>query len=121
MRVSVHLHTILQKQTDHGLVDRLEVELPVGSRVADLLGKLEIEIHPDSLLLAVNGRVAEPERFLEDGDEVNLMPAISGGCSNGVGSVWAGKADGQLESGSGPHHMGLHWMDKEVIACELWY
>jgi sulfur carrier protein ThiS len=87
MWVSVHLHTILQKQTDQGLVDRLEVELPGGSRVADLLGKLEIEIHPDALLLAVNGRVAEPERLLEDGDEVNLMPAISGGCSNGLG-VW---------------------------------
>ncbi len=79
IRVSVHLHTILQKQTERGLVDRLQVDLPDGSRVADLLAKLEIEIQPDALLLAVNGRVAELERLLDDGDEVNLMPAISGG------------------------------------------
>lgn len=81
MKVSVHLHTILQRQTPQGLIRRLEVELPGGSRVADLLKTLEIALPVEALMLAVNGRVAEPETTLQDGDEVNLMPAISGGIS----------------------------------------
>jgi len=80
MIVTVHLHTILQKPGEHGLVNRLEIELPVGTRLVDLLGSLEIELDPDTLLLAVNGRMADPDRVLENGDQVNLMPAISGGC-----------------------------------------
>ena len=79
MLVTVHLHTILQKPTDHGLVNRLLIELPDGAQLADLIEHLEIELEPEALLLAVNGRVADPERQLEDGDQVNLMPAISGG------------------------------------------
>ncbi len=79
MRVVVHLHTILQRQTPEGLVRRLEVDLPGGSRVADLLLSMEIALPLDALLLAVNGRVADPEQVLEEGDQVNIMPAISGG------------------------------------------
>lgn len=79
MKVTAHLHTILQRQTPEGLVRRLEVELPGGSRVADLMAVLEINLPEDALLLAVNGRVAEPGTPLQDGDQVNLMPAISGG------------------------------------------
>ena len=79
MKVTAHLHTILQRQTPEGLIRRLEVELPGGSRVADLLLKLEIMLPLDALLLAVNGRVADPEQILKEGDQVNIMPAISGG------------------------------------------
>ena len=79
MRVTAHLHTILQRQTPDGLVDRLEVDLPGNHRVADLLAKLEISLPEDALLLAVNGRVADIEQVLQDGDQVNIMPAISGG------------------------------------------
>jgi len=79
VKVTAHLHTILQRQTPEGLVRRLEVELPGGSRVADLMAVLEINLPEDALLLAVNGRVAEPGTPLQDGDQVNLMPAISGG------------------------------------------
>jgi sulfur carrier protein ThiS len=79
VRVIAHLHTILQRQTPEGLVRRLEVELPGGSRVADLLVSLEITLPLDALLLAVNGRVAGPEHVLSEGDQVNVMPAISGG------------------------------------------
>jgi len=79
VKVTAHLHTILQRQTPEGLIRRLEVELPGGSRVADLLLKLEIMLPLDALLLAVNGRVADPEQILKEGDQVNIMPAISGG------------------------------------------
>jgi len=60
-------------------VRRLEVSLPDGSRLEDLLRTLEITMPLDSLLLAVNGRVAEVEQVLKAGDQVNIMPAISGG------------------------------------------
>lgn len=79
MRVTAHLHTILQRQTPDGLVRRLDVDLPGGSRVDDLLLALEITLPLESLLLAVNGRVADPEQILKEGDQVNIMPAISGG------------------------------------------
>ena len=79
MKVTAHLHTTLQRQTPEGYIRRLEVQLPGGSRVADLLVVLEITLPIDALLLAVNGRVAEPEKALQDGDQVNIMPAISGG------------------------------------------
>ncbi len=79
MKVIVHLHTILQRQTPEGLVNILEVELPPGSYLADLLRHLEIDLSPEAMLLVVNGRVADTTHRLQDGDQVNLMPAISGG------------------------------------------
>ena len=45
----------------------------------DLLARLEIELSPDALLLVVNGRIVELDYELQDGDAVNLMPALSGG------------------------------------------
>ena len=80
MNITVHLHTILQRQTPQGLVGRMEVSMPPGSSVDDLLEHLDIELAPENLLLVVNGRMAELTQTLRDGDEVNLMPAISGGC-----------------------------------------
>jgi sulfur carrier protein ThiS len=55
------------------------VELPGGSRVADLLSALAIFLPEEAILLAVNGRVADIQTLLQEGDQVNIMPAISGG------------------------------------------
>jgi sulfur carrier protein ThiS len=79
MNVSVQLHTILQRRTPNGPLNRLEIKLPADSTLADLLQELSVEMEPDALLLVVNGRMADPEQRLQDGDFVNLMPAISGG------------------------------------------
>lgn len=79
MKVTVQLHTILQRQTPNGRVDQLQVELPEGSCVENLLERLEIALQPEDLLLVVNGRTAPPDQVLADGDRVNLIPAISGG------------------------------------------
>ncbi|MBN1149396.1 MAG: MoaD/ThiS family protein [Anaerolineales bacterium] len=78
-RIVVHLHTILQRQTPQGLQRRLELETPPATTLADLLARLEIELSPDAMLLVVNGRTAELDYELRDGDTVNLMPALSGG------------------------------------------
>jgi sulfur carrier protein ThiS len=77
--VTVHLHTTLQRQTPTGAVRRLEVTLPAGSTLADLLVRLQVEPHQDSILLVINGRQAQATQGLADGDEVHLMPALSGG------------------------------------------
>jgi sulfur carrier protein ThiS len=79
VNVTVHLHTILQRQTPEGLVGQLAISLPENTTMAGLLDFLEIELEPEHLLLVVNGRTAELKRVLQDGDQVNLMLAISGG------------------------------------------
>ena len=79
MLVSVYLHTILQRHTPDGVVRQLEVNLPPGSNLLDLLRELSIELDPDQIMLVVNGIMADERTLLSDGDRVNLMPAISGG------------------------------------------
>jgi molybdopterin converting factor small subunit len=79
MKVNVRLHTILQRQTPEGLVNQVEVSLPDPCNLVTLLDHLEIALEPEALLLVVNGRTAELDQVLRDGDQVNLMPAISGG------------------------------------------
>jgi sulfur carrier protein ThiS len=80
MRVSVYLHTILQQNTPQGLVRQLEVTLPPGSNLLDLLVELNIQLDPEHIMLVVNGVMVEENTQVSDGDRVNLMPAISGGC-----------------------------------------
>lgn len=79
MKVTAHLHTILQRHTPEGLKGRLDVNIQPGSTVEDLIKHLEIDLEPDYLLLAVNGRVAPLDQVLEQADHVNLMLPISGG------------------------------------------
>ncbi|MGA2080864.1 MAG: MoaD/ThiS family protein [Holophaga sp.] len=76
--MSVHLHTSLRRRTAAGLVRHLELDLPPGSTLGDLLSRLEI-LEYDGILLVVNGRTAEPGQGLREGDVVNLIPAVSGG------------------------------------------
>ncbi len=60
------------------------LELPEGSRVADLRARLDRE-HPrlgplwPRLAIAVDGRVAGPDEELHEGAEVALLPPVSGG------------------------------------------
>jgi molybdopterin converting factor small subunit len=77
--ITVHLHTTLQRRTPEGLQRRLEVTLPAGSRLADVLERLAIPLDEASILLVINGRAAAPAQPLADGDEVHLIPALSGG------------------------------------------
>lgn len=79
MYVDVHLHTILELREENRRINRLKIELPEGSSIDFLLSYLNISLNVDFLLFAVNGRIASVEQVLKDGDEVNIMPAISGG------------------------------------------
>jgi sulfur carrier protein ThiS len=75
----VRLHTVLRRKTPEGIVDRLEVELPEGATVQTLLEMAAIPLAGDALLLVVNGRIVRPEHVLAEGDQVRLVPAMSGG------------------------------------------
>ncbi len=61
-----------------------ELELPAGARVAQLLTLLADQ-HPEAreflpaLAVSVNLEYASPDFSLKDGDEVGLIPPVSGG------------------------------------------
>jgi molybdopterin synthase catalytic subunit len=50
-----------------------------AATVADVWPALGLGEEPEGLLYAVNREYAEPERELRDGDEVALIPPVSGG------------------------------------------
>jgi molybdopterin synthase catalytic subunit len=56
-----------------------ERELEGVSRVADVWPALGLGDEPPGLLYAVNRAYADPDRELADGDEVALIPPVSGG------------------------------------------
>jgi molybdopterin converting factor small subunit len=79
MNITIFLHTTLQRHTPNNTVGKLAIDLPSGSTLANLLKRLEIELDVENTLLVVNGRTAELSQPLSDGDQVHLIPAISGG------------------------------------------
>jgi sulfur carrier protein ThiS len=79
MIVNLHLHTLLQRPSPNGLIRQLEVELPIGATLQDLLKREGIVVDDDNFLLVVNNRNVERDQVLNDGDDVDLIPAISGG------------------------------------------
>jgi molybdopterin converting factor subunit 1 len=73
--------------------DRLEVELPEGARVADVLAAMAGtpvgELRPRECVVAVNREYAPADAPVQAGDEVALVPPVSGGAdgSGGRGPV----------------------------------
>ncbi|MDX6437888.1 MAG: MoaE-MoaD fusion protein [Gaiellaceae bacterium] len=56
-----------------------ELELSDGARVADVWSALDLGSEPSGLLYAVNKSYADAQSALADGDEVALIPPVSGG------------------------------------------
>lgn len=87
MKVTVRLFAILRERAGMNL---LEVELDEGATVADLLEELAARPELGDLLtrmpvrMAVNRDYAEPGTALAPGDELALVPPVSGGSSGGV-------------------------------------
>jgi molybdopterin synthase catalytic subunit len=79
----------------------VELEMPDGSRVADLRARLDRE-HPGivplwpRLAIAVDGRVVSIEEPLQDGAEVALLPPVSGGSGD---PLRAELVDGSIDTG----------------------
>ena len=76
MRVVVKLFAGLRERAG---ISQQEVELPAGSRVEDVWRLLGLGDEPEGLAYAVNRTYAERGRALTDGDEVALIPPVSGG------------------------------------------
>ena len=79
MYITVRLHTILRRETPEGIVDRVELNLPEGASVADAVAQLAIERRPRTMLLVVNGEIVQDDHILKEGDELRLVPGVSGG------------------------------------------
>jgi MoaE-MoaD fusion protein len=58
---------------------RRELELPEASSIADVWPALNLGAEPTGLLYALNRSYADPEIELSNGDEVALIPPVSGG------------------------------------------
>jgi molybdopterin synthase catalytic subunit len=87
MRVRVRLFAGLREQAGTGA---RELELPDGARAGDVWPTLGLGEQPGGFALAVNRRYVSEDEPLSDGDEVALIPPVSGG-----GTVWL--VDGPLD------------------------
>lgn len=61
-----------------------ELEMPEGSSVADVLARYELRFPKlreslPSIALAVNQQYAGPDAKLKSGDEIAVLPPVSGG------------------------------------------
>jgi molybdopterin synthase catalytic subunit/molybdopterin converting factor small subunit len=76
MQVSIRLFAGLRERAGTGA---RELELADWARVSDVWAPLDLGDEPPGLLYAVNKRYAAADAELADGDEVALIPPVSGG------------------------------------------
>jgi molybdopterin converting factor subunit 1 len=76
VRVTVRLFAGLRERA--GMAQR-ELELPDVASVGDVWAALDLGDEPAGLLWAVNQKYVGRDRALEDGDEVAVIPPVSGG------------------------------------------
>ena len=76
MKITVRLFAGLRERAGTGTLD---LELADGARTGEVWAALDLGDEPAGLLYAVNKDYAEPDRPLADGDEVALIPPVSGG------------------------------------------
>ena len=74
MRISVRLFAGLRERAGTARLEVADV-----ARVGDVWAKLGLGEEPTGLLYAVNREYAGPDDALHDGDEVALIPPVSGG------------------------------------------
>jgi MoaE-MoaD fusion protein len=76
MRVRVRLFAGLRERVGTG---ENEMELPPGSRASDVWELLQVGPEPEGLAYAVNRQYVDREQVLADGDELAIIPPVSGG------------------------------------------
>jgi MoaE-MoaD fusion protein len=76
MRITVRLFAMLRERAGS---DALELDLPDGARVSDALAELDHLAGGLSLVMAVNREYAARDQPLAAGDELALIPPVSGG------------------------------------------
>jgi molybdopterin converting factor subunit 1 len=86
MEVTVRLFAMLRERAG---ARELTLELPDGARVSDALAALRDVAPPElPLVMAVNREYARDDVALSAGDELALIPPVSGGSTEGT-LVWA--------------------------------
>ena len=78
MKVTVRLFAILRERAGS---DRLELDLPDGARVSDALAEVDHLAGGLRLVMAVNREYAAADHPLAAGDELALIPPVSGGAT----------------------------------------
>jgi molybdopterin converting factor subunit 1 len=76
MTVKVRLFAMLRERAG---ADQVELDLPPGARVADALERLGDLGGGAPLVMAVNREYADEDQILAPGDELALIPPVSGG------------------------------------------
>jgi molybdopterin converting factor subunit 1 len=76
VQITVRLFAGLRELAGTG---RQELELPDTASVGDVWAALDVGAEPAGLLYAVNRAYADRETALSEGDEVALIPPVSGG------------------------------------------
>jgi molybdopterin converting factor subunit 1 len=86
MTVTIRLFASLRERTGHTSLQR---EIPPGTTAGEVLAGLRQEFprlqSAGRIAIAVNQEYTDAARVLEEGDEVALIPPVSGGCLS-----WAG-------------------------------
>lgn len=94
MHVRVRLFAILRDRA--GGSDHLELELPDGAVVADALEQMRALTDGVPVVMAINHEYAEPRAPLHPGDELALIPPVSGGDSRSAAAVHVRVTDERL-------------------------
>ena len=85
MKVSVRLFAGLRERAG---AQHVEIELPDGAVVSDLLTAMEQtpvgKLHPGECVVAINREYAGAEEPVLAGDEIALVPPVSGGAADAV-------------------------------------
>jgi MoaE-MoaD fusion protein len=76
VHVSIRLFAGLRERAGTGA---REIELADGARVGDVWSALDLGNEPPGLLYAINKTYADAQSALSEGDEVALIPPVSGG------------------------------------------
>jgi MoaE-MoaD fusion protein len=76
MMVVVRLFAGLREQAGTG---QRELELPEGALLGDVWSELGLGVEPPGLLYALNREYSSREHPLAEGDEIALIPPVSGG------------------------------------------
>ena len=78
MEVTVRLFAVLRERAG---APELTLELPDGARVSDALDSLAGLAEGIPLVMAVNREYADADQVLDPGDELALIPPVSGGAT----------------------------------------
>ena len=93
MKVTVRLFAMLRERAG---AREVELDLPDGARISDALAALRDVAPPElPLVMAVNREYARDDRVLDAGDELALIPPVSGGSGEAT-LVWARVTDEPL-------------------------